>query len=57
MEDAKTKAQKYRSKAEEIRMIAERMSSVEARRIFMTLAADYLEMAQTIEQMAAGSEL
>jgi len=54
METAAARAERYHNKAEEVRILAERMKSPEARQIFIRIAADYLEMALAMERMAAG---
>lgn len=47
------RAEIYRNKAKEMSRIAGRMHTPEAKRIFISIAADYLEMAQMMERMAA----
>lgn len=48
MESAATRAERYRSKAEEVRAIAESMRDHEARRMLMTVAQDYLALADRL---------
>ena len=51
MNDAE-RAESYRNKAEEIRAIAEAMTDGDAKKV-RDMAADYLQMAKTLDQIAA----
>jgi hypothetical protein len=46
-----TRAEKYRQKAEEFRVLAHRMSNHDAARMLLDMAQDCLRMAETLEQM------
>lgn len=41
----------YRSKAEEVRLIAESLKDAEARRILLDVAGDYLMLAENLARM------
>src|SRR5436305_8242002 len=45
-----TRAEKYRQKAEEFRVLAHRMSNNDAARMLLDMAQDCLRMAETLEQ-------
>jgi len=51
MDDYARRAENYRNKAEELRILAERMAGQEARAMMLGIAADYLQMAQTLERL------
>jgi hypothetical protein len=51
MNDNATRAETYRNRAEEVRIIAESMKDREAKQILLTVAADYLKMAASLEHM------
>jgi hypothetical protein len=50
--DLADRAESYRNKAEEIASAAENMRSAETRQMLLDIAADYLQMAQTLERLA-----
>lgn len=56
MESAATRAQRYRSKAEEVRIIAESLKDHAARRMLMTVAQDYLAMADRLDRAIGAGE-
>lgn len=56
MESAATRAQRYRSKAEEARIIAEGLKDNAARRMLMTVAHDYLAMADRLDHATGAGE-
>jgi hypothetical protein len=49
MGDKVARAEHYRNKAEEVRMIAESMKSTETKLILMDVAADYLMLAEVLD--------
>ena len=49
MKDATARAEEYRSKAEEIRAVADAMHITNVRAILLGIAQDYLEMADVLE--------
>ena len=50
--DPAHRAEAYRNKAEEISIEAEKLRNAETRQILLDIAADYLQMAQTLERLA-----
>jgi hypothetical protein len=44
------RAEQYRNKAEEVRLISESMKDKTSRRMLMTVAQDYLAMAEMLER-------
>jgi hypothetical protein len=44
------RAERYRNKAEEVRLISETMKDKTAKRMLMTVAQDYLAMADMLER-------
>jgi hypothetical protein len=51
--DLAHRAESYRNKAEEISTEAEKLRNAETRQILLDIAADYLQMAHTLERLAA----
>jgi hypothetical protein len=52
MASAAERAQGYRNKAEEVRIIAESMKTEEAKTILLSVAQDYLAMAAMLDHAA-----
>lgn len=52
-EDYVQRAASYRAKAEDATATSKGMANLEAKRMLMEVAADYLQMAQTLERLAA----
>ena len=52
MEDRLVRAEKYRNKSEELCTIAATLKSVAAQRMFLEMAADYINMAEMLERGA-----
>jgi hypothetical protein len=50
MKDAAIRAEAYRNKAEEIRVIAELMTQTEVKAALLGVARDYLNMAATLDR-------
>jgi hypothetical protein len=50
VQDAQTRIENYRTRAEEIRVLAETMKPGEARETMIRVAADYLRMAERLER-------
>ena len=50
------RAEQYRNKAEEVRLISESMKDKTSRRMLMTVAQDYLAMAEMLEHAAEVGE-
>jgi hypothetical protein len=50
MESPACRAERYRNKAEEVRMIAESMKDSTAIRMLMMVAQDYLAMAEMVDK-------
>jgi REP element-mobilizing transposase RayT len=46
-----TRAEQYRQKAKELRVLAQRMSSNEVKKMFLDMVQDYLHMAETLDRM------
>ena len=53
MDHVVSRAQYYRAKAEELRLLIPKISSKEAKESFAIMAADYLVMADKLERLAA----
>ena len=49
MQGSDARADQYRDKAEEVRTIADTMTSTELRQILMTVVGDYLMLAELLE--------
>jgi hypothetical protein len=52
MNDPAQRGERYRTKAEEVRIIAESMKDKTATRMLMTVAQDYLAMAEMVDKAA-----
>jgi hypothetical protein len=57
MPDRKERAEHYRSKAEETRMIAESMNSTECKEFLMGVSADYTMLANMLDRSAMSDPL
>jgi hypothetical protein len=55
MDEDQAKADRYRQRAEEVRVIADGMSNPETYRTLMKVSEDYLDMAATMERIALHS--
>ena len=57
MHDYVSRARRYREKAKECRAMADEMSTPDCKQILIDVAADYLQMAQTLERLAPKAPL
>jgi hypothetical protein len=55
-ESPTARAERYRSKAEEVRVIAECMKDPTTKRTLLTVSKDYLKMADSVERQDAIGE-
>ncbi len=55
MNEDQAKADRYRHRAEEVRVIADGMSNPETYRALIKVSEDYLDMAATMERIAVQS--
>ena len=56
MSNPADRGERYRTKAEEVRIIAESMKDGTATRMLMTVAQDYLAMAEMVDEAAKVGE-
>lgn len=52
MEQDEERAERYRTKAEEVRVVADKMTDPEVQKTLIGVAADYLAMAKMLDRMA-----
>ncbi|HLY05960.1 MAG TPA: hypothetical protein VKR31_09455 [Rhizomicrobium sp.] len=57
MNNRAVRAEHYRSKAEEVRVIGESLKDADAKRILMNVAGDYLMLAEMLQRSAMDDPL
>ncbi len=55
--DRNERAEQYRNKAEQVRVIAESMNATERKELLMSVVADYLMLAQILERTPVADPL